>query len=228
MHDAVKTLAAILGATMLAGPASADLVLSQMVVDLPPNAPPRVDVEASNTGSERIYVVADPAEIVDPGKPGERRVASPDPAVLGLLVTPQRMILEPGERKLIRIAAVAPRTMRERIYRVTVKPVAGDVAAQATALKLLVGYDVLVMFRPMTLDGTVDGIRTGSTIALTNAGTTNVELYEGKQCDKDGKDCRPLPPKRLYAGVSWSQPIDPARPVQYRIKTGQTTLEKRF
>lgn len=228
MHNAVKTLAAILGATMLAGPASADLVLSQMVVDLPPRAPPRVDVEASNTGSERIYVVADPAEIVDPGKPGERRVASPDPAVLGLLVTPQRMILEPGERKLIRIAAIAPRTMHERIYRVTIKPVAGDVAAQATALKLLVGYDVLVMVRPSVLDGTVNGIRSGTGLALTNAGTTNVELYEGKQCDSSGKDCRVLPPKRLYAGATWSQTVDPARPVEYRIKTGQTTLVKRF
>ncbi|WP_380785320.1 hypothetical protein [Sphingomonas sp. R86521] len=228
MRNAVKTLAAILGATMLAGPASADLVLSQMVVDLPPGAPPRVDVEASNTGSERIYVVADPAEIVDPGKPGERRVASPDPAVLGLLVTPQRMILEPGERKLIRIAAIAPRTMHERIYRVTIKPVAGDVVAQTTALKLLVGYDVLVMVRPSVLDGTVNGIRSSTSIALTNAGTTNVELYEGKQCDSSGKDCRALPPKRLYSGATWSQTVDPARPVEYRIKTGQTTLVKRF
>lgn len=227
MRNALKVVAA-LAATMLAGPAWADLVLSQVVIDLPPTAPPRVDVEAWNNGPERIYVVADPAEIVNPGKPDERRVATPDPAALGLLVTPQRMILEPGERKLIRIAAIAPRTMKERIYRVTVKPVAGDVVAQTTALKLLVGYDVLVMFRPTVLDGTVTGVRTGATIALTNAGTTNVELYEGKQCDATGKDCRALPPKRLYAGVSWSQPIDPARPVEYRIKTGQTTLVKRF
>lgn len=228
MRNAVKTLAAVLAATMVAGPAWADLVLSQVVVDLLPSAPPRVDVEALNNGPERIYVVADPAEIVDPGKPSERRVASPDPASLGLLVTPQRMILEPGERKLIRIAAIVPRTTSERIYRVTVKPVAGDVAAQTTALKLLVGYDVLVMFRPSILDGTVNGVRTGANIVLTNAGTTNVELYEGKQCDATGKDCRTLPPKRLYAGVSWRQSIDPERMVEYRIKTGQSTLLKRF
>lgn len=222
------TGAAVLAAMTAAAPASADLVLNQVVVDMLPTAPPRVDIEAANTGKERIYVVAEPAEIVNPGRPDERRVANPDPGALGLLVTPQKMILEPGERKLIRVAAIAPRTTRERIYRVTVKPVSGGVTAQATALKVLVGYDVLVMVRPTTLDGTVTAVRTGASLSLTNTGTTNVELFEGRQCDAAGKTCTPLPPKRLYAGVTWSQPIDPARPADYRIKIGNTTVVKRF
>ena len=212
--------AAVAVVGLAAQPAAANLVLSQVVVDLTPAGPPRADVEAWNTGAERMYVVAEPASIVDPGTPAERRVASADPAESGLLVTPQKMILEPGERKLIRIAAVAPRGARDRVYRVTVKPVAGEVSAAASALKVLVGYDMLVIVRPATMTGEVSARRDGGTLVLTNAGTTSVEMYDGQQCGAGGGDCRTLPSRRLYAGASWSQPVDPARPVAYKVKTG--------
>ena len=163
MHTAFRAVAAAI-ATGAASPAAADLVLNMVIVDLVPGQPPRADIEASNTGSERIYVVAEPAEIVNPGRPDERRVASPDPAALGLLVTPQKMILEPGERKLVRIAAIAPPARTDRIYRVTIKPVAGDVSAATSALKILVGYDVLVVARPAVMTGTVTATRTGASI----------------------------------------------------------------
>lgn len=230
MRKALKTVAgfAVLGAATMAAPASADLVLSQVIVDLTPDKVPRVDIDASNTGKERIYVVADPFEIVDPGKPGERRVANPDPAQLGLLVTPQKMILEPGEHKLVRIASIAPSSTAERIYRVTIKPVAGDVSSANTALKILVGYDVLVIVRPSVMTGTVTGVRNGDRLVLTNTGTTNVEIYEGKQCDAKGADCKPLIARRLYAGASLEQAIDPGRPVDYSIKIGLAVEKKRF
>ena len=155
-------------------------------------------------------------------------MANPDPAALGLLVTPQKMILEPGERRLVRIAAIAPRGAAERIYRVTVKPVIGDVSAASTALKILVGYDVLVIVRPSVMTGIVTGVRTGSRLDLTNAGTTNVELYDGKQCDVRGTACTTLPARRLYAGAAWGQPIDPGRTVEYRVKIGDKVELKRF
>ena len=218
----------VIAALSVATPASADLVLNQVIVDLTPDKVPRLDIEATNTGKERIYVVAEPYEIVDPGKPDEARVANPDPAALGLLVTPQKMILEPGERKLVRIASIAPRRAVERIYRVTIKPVIGDVSAPNTALKVLVGYDVLVIVRPSVMTGIVTGVRTGDHLVLTNTGTTNVEVYDGKQCEAGGTRCTGLPARRLYAGARWDQPIDPARPVDYRLKTGDKVEQKRF
>lgn len=221
---ALAVLPALIGAT----PAAADLVLNQVIVDLAPDKVPRLDVEATNTGKERIYVVAEPFEIVRPGRPDEARVTDPDPATLGLLVTPQKMILEPGERKLVRIASIAPRNIAERIYRVTIKPVVGDVSAPGSALKVLVGYDVLVIVRPTVMTGTVTGVRTGTQLALTNRGTTNVEIYDGRQCDPAGAICKALPARRLYAGASWSQSIDPSRPVDYKVKIGDKVEEKHY
>ena len=213
--------------TLATSPAAAELVLNQVIVDLLPGKVPRLDIEASNTGKERIYVVAEPAEIVNPGKPEEKRVSEPDPAKLGLLVTPQKMILEPGERKLVRIASIAPRGAAERIYRVTVKPVIGDVTATTTALKVLVGYDVLVIVRPTVMTGTVMATRSGNSLMLTNTGTTNVEIYDGKQCDASAA-CTKLRASRLYVGASLTQTIDPTHPITYRVKTGDKVEQRSF
>ena len=213
---------------LAAAPAGAELVLSQVVVDLLPAGPPRSDVEAWNNGEERIYVVAEPASILDPGTPKERRVASNDPAISGLLVTPQKMILEPGERKLIRIAAILPRSPRDRVYRVTVKPVVGELAVSGSALKVLVGYDMLVIVRPAVLTDGITARRVGNMMTLTNAGSTSVEIYQGRQCNATGADCRELPARRLYAGADWQQTIDPARPVDYLVKSGTTVKPMRF
>lgn len=215
-------------ASALAGQAQANLVLSQVILDLKPGEPPAQDIEVWNNGSDRSYVVAEPVEVASPGMPDEHRVTNPDPAVSGILVTPQRMILEAGQRRLIRIAAVLPRKATDRIYRVAIKPVAGEIAANATALKVMVGYDVLVIYRPDKIVSEVTGDRAGSSITFTNTGNTNVEMFEGRQCDASNANCKDLPATRLYPGAKWQVPIDAGAPVQYRIATGGQSVVKSF
>jgi P pilus assembly chaperone PapD len=152
-----------------------------------------------------------------------------DPGTGGLLVTPQRMILQPGERKLLRVAAVGGRLASDRIWRVTVKPVAGPVTAQVTALKLLVGYDVLVIYRPMAPQPQLTGDRNGNQLTIHNLGNTNVELYEGKQCSAPGAaDCKTLPPRRLYAGASWQQTLPNSGGVEYHVAVGSSSSVQKF
>ena len=135
-------LAACVGLGALPTAAHAQLVLSEAIVDLAPDKPARKDIEAWNNSNERSYIVVEPSEIIGAGTPGERRVQEADPEKLGLLVSPNRVILEPGERKLIRVAAISKRAATDRVYRVVVKPVSGDIAGKHTALKVLVGYDI--------------------------------------------------------------------------------------
>ncbi|BBD96764.1 hypothetical protein SAMIE_1002650 [Sphingobium amiense] len=221
-----RILLAALALTASPG-ARANLVLSQVILDLVPGTPQAQDIEVWNNSKERSYVVAEPVEVKAPGTPEEQRVTQPDPGILGLLVTPQRMILEPGQRRLVRVAAVAPRGARDRIYRVAIKPVAGEVTAGNSALKLMVGYDVLVIYRPEQLDGSVSAQRSGGSITFRNSGNTNVEMFEGKQCDAAGRACRTLPSNRLYPGATWQVAVDPANPVEYRVATaGQSVVSK--
>lgn len=199
-----------------ASPAQASLMLSKVILDLGPESAPRDDIELWNDGDERLYVVAEPSEIYDPGQPTELRKASSDPAVTGLLVTPQKLILEPGQHKLIRIAAVTDRPVKDRIYRVTIKPVAGPVSAERSALKLFVGYDALVILRPAQPNVDLTASRRGDDLVIRNRGNTNVELSQGKQCDVSGQNCRDLAANRIYPGAEWTVSTPYRTPVTFR------------
>lgn len=222
---AALSFAATLGLT--AG-ARAEMVLSQVIVDLLPGKPPRDDIEVWNDGPERMYVSAEPFIIRAAGTPQETRIPAGEPDQAGILVAPQRLVLEPGERRTIRVAALGDRSPSDRVYRVAIKPVAGAVSADASALKVFVGYDALVLVRPERFTGDVIGERHGNTLTLTNSGNTAQELFDGKQCDAAGKDCRSLPAKRLYPGATWQQTLPFATPATYKAAIGATIREHQF
>ena len=223
---AVLAAAAVLG--FASSPVQAGLVLSKVILDLKPDAPARDDIELWNDGKERLYVAVEPAEVTDPGRAAEGRHASPDPAVTGLLVTPQKLVLEPDERKLVRVAAVADRPAQDRVYRVTIKPVAGPVTAEKTANKVYIGYAVLVLYRPQVLDGTVTARRNGRELVLHNAGNTNVEMAEGRQCDAAGRNCRELGANRLYPKADWTVALPYDTPAQFNVHLGDTVKKQTF
>ena len=208
-------------------PARAELVLSQLIVDLGSGSKDRDDIEVWNNSDERAYVVAEPSEVLSPGTAAEKRQAEPDPEKRGLLVSPARMILEPGQRKLVRVAAIGPRQERERVYRITVKPVVGGISSAETGLKLLIGYDVLVLLRPTISRPVLTASRSGNSLTFRNSGNASLELIDGKQCDITGKSCTNLQGKRLYAGATWTQQLKSNLPVEYSVvSAGQTRTEK--
>jgi P pilus assembly chaperone PapD len=210
-----------------AAPAGAELVVSQLIVELKAGGPRTADVEVFNNSDERSYAIVEPREIVNPGTAREERLTSPDPARLGLLVSPARFILEPRQRRTVRIAAIGDAANHERVYRVTLKPVAGEVSGSESGLKLLVGYDLLILLRPPTVRSAIRSERKGSSLTLINEGNASVELAEGRQCDAGGDNCRALPAKRLYAGASWSQQLPLATNGEYRVRSssGWSTLK---
>ena len=207
--------------------ARAELALSQLIVDLNPGAQQRADIEVWNNSEERAYVASEPSEIIEAGRPGETRQVEVDPEKRGLLVSPSRMILEPGQRRLIRIVAIGPRATHERVYRVTVKPVAGELSADESGLKLLIGYDVLVLLRAADAKPKLTGVRSGRRLTLRNEGDASVELLGGKHCDA-AKRCIELPGKRLYAGAEWSQDLSSDGPVDYTLVSAGQTSRKTF
>jgi Mat/Ecp fimbriae periplasmic chaperone len=206
---------------MVGAPASAEIVLSKVIIDLHPGRPQYDDIEVSNEGPERMYVVAEPAEIQDPGKPEQRRVPALDPEQSGLLVTPQRLVLEPGQRRVVRISAVGARGSSDRVYRVAIKPVSGALSAEQSALKVFVGYDALVIYRPSDILGAITARRDGRRLTLTNRSNTAQEIFDGKQCDVGGANCRTLAANRIHAGASLEQEVPFDTPVEYHVSNGR-------
>jgi P pilus assembly chaperone PapD len=228
MRTRSAALALVASAAAPVSPAGAQIAVSQVIVDFQPGKDPRQDVEVWNKASDRAYVAVEPAEIVNPGTPAESRRGDPDPEKLGLLVSPARMILEGGQRKLLRVAEIGPAPDRERVYRVTVKPVVGPVTSARSGLKVLVGYDMLVLVRPAHPQPNVSFSRSGDTGTFRNDGNVSVELIDGRQCDSSGKICSDLPGKRLYAGAQWSEPLQPGRHAEYTLESPGQSFRKTF
>jgi P pilus assembly chaperone PapD len=212
-----RILAALFGSTVLfVSSAHAEVVLSQLIVELRPGNM-RQDVDVWNNSPEPAYVAAEPREIIGAGTAAQTVRVEPDPEKLGLLVAPARMILEPGQHKLLRFAAIGSVAERERIYRVTVKPEVGRLTSDKSGLKILVGYDVLVLVRPAVPRASVVTSRSGTKLTFINDGNVSVELTDGRQCDPTGKSCTVLPGKRLYTGARWTEPLKWDTKVEYRV-----------
>ena len=215
--------AAILSST----PASAELVLSELIIDLQPSKSARRDIEVWNNSPERSFVVIEPRLVENPGLPQQAFRRDPDPEKLGLLVSPQRMILEPGQLKLVRIGSLLGSSNREQVYRVMVKPVVAGLQSDEPGLKIEVGYDVLVMVRPAQPNPQVAGVRNGRELSFQNLGNVSVELVDGRQC-ADTRNCSALPGKRLYPGAYWTVKLPSDRPAEYSLKSPGKTERKVF
>jgi len=211
---------------------SANMVLSEAIIHFEPGNSLRKDIEVENPGSENLYVQIEPKVVLDPGTENERREAISDPRKYGLLVTPNKLVIPPGGRKLVRLVSLQPLGEKERVYRVTFKPVIGDLESEQIGIKILVGYEVLVLMQPANPDPDLVVKRDGQIIFFSNEGNTNVLLREGKQCPKgvDSKsdECESLQGKRLYPGNSWSVELPHNLPVDYQMSIGTKNLVKTY
>jgi P pilus assembly chaperone PapD len=217
-----------LSAVLAPAPARAELVLSELIVELQAGKQVRDDVEVWNNSPERSFVSIEPREIVNPSLPSQTVLKDPDPEKLGLLVSPERMILEPGQRKLVRIASLSGDAGREHVYRVTIKPVVGGIQSDDSGLKILVGYDVLVLVRPTLPVANVSAARNGRSLTFSNSGNVSVELVDGRQCDERHVMCTELPGKRLYPGASWTVELPSDLPAEYVLKSPGRTDHRTY
>lgn len=197
----VKAIALLIAISisMLTSRATAEIVLDRLVVELQPGQAGKQDVVIWNDAPDRAYVEIKPSRIVGPGSVSQERVNYPDPRDLELLVSPRRLILEPGQQKFMRIADLGKDDSEERVYRVTVEPVV-DESDPNEGLRMLVGYDMLVLVRPKTPTFQISASRSGTKLVVRNLGNASVELLNIRQCATKF-ECNDSPGGRIYAGI---------------------------
>ena len=211
--------------------ASANMVLSDAIVHFEPGKPLRKDIEVENPSSETLYVEITPALVHNPGTKNEKRETINDPRKSGLLVTPNKIVVPPGGRKLVRIVSLNSADDEEHVYRVTFKPIVGDVETEQIGVKILIGYEILVLKQPATPKANLVTTRNGKTLSFVNKGNTNVLLRQGTQCPNDSQkadDCETLRGKRLYPGNEWSVQLPYSKPVEYQLSVGTKNSIKTF
>jgi len=168
---------------------------------------PIQDIEIKNTGDFKIYLNLKIAEIVNPELEASTRVELDDPRSAPMLVSPRQLMVPPGARKRVRVILRDKDNATDRVFRLSVKPYTGKIKlgdtegeAKQSAIKVLIGYDLLLLARPTKLNADLAVTRTDDRIEFINKGNTNVLLRDIKQCNADKSDCVDMQPNRLYAG----------------------------
>lgn len=180
--------------------------MDQSVLEFDPTQKTQ-DLEIRNEGDDKIYLDLKLAEIIDPHTPKPTRNELTDPRTAPVLVSPEQLLVMPGQRKRVRLIMRESATDTDRVFRLSVKPYTGKVdlgpaeAGKTTSgIKVLLGYEILLLSRPVELAPQMKIERSNSSLTLTNTGNTNVPLRRIAQCEQDGSDCIELQPNRLYAG----------------------------
>lgn len=189
---------------LLAQPVSAAMSLDKIIVylDDAPNA--RDDIVVSNPDDETLYLQTEIYRVDNPGLPDEKRVRVVNPKEFKLLVSPAKAVLTSGEQRRFRLMSLERDLEREKVYRVTFRPVVGDIKTDRTALKILVAYQALVFVQPQDGSYQLELEKSAGGWSLKNSGNINVEITEVEHCQSEA-GCRPLAVSgRLYAGNSLS------------------------
>jgi P pilus assembly chaperone PapD len=208
--------------------AKADMVLSDVIVDLQAPSEMRHDVDVRNDGEEDLYIEVNVQRVPDPATDGAARVPETDPRTAGLLASPRRLAIPPGERKRVRIVARKAPTEEDLVYRVAFVPKENAATTnEAMAFKVLIGYEVLVLVRPPGARPELVVERKGRRLHVENRGRSSLLVRSLEQCDPADSDrCEDLPGNRLYAGETWDVELPRDAPVRmhrtYRMENSVT------
>lgn len=228
---------AALGLLLACAPltAAANMVIDRAIVAFKPGDTPRQDVMVMNAGKEPLFVQVEVLEVQNPGTDAETRVAVKNPEEVALLATPLRLMVEPGGKRPLRLVNLRPQSTQERVYRVNLSPVVGKIGAaadaNAMAVKVVVGYQLLVLVSPAEPQEGLEVKRDGKVAVLRNAGNTNILLFSGQQCpapDADEASCKGLPDRRLYPGNEWRLELPFDQPFDYQLTILERNQKRSF
>ena len=164
------------------------------------------DVDVVNSADHKIFLKMSVAQILRPESEEPERVELTDPKTAPVLVSPTQLMVLPGQRKRLRVILRKPPQDKDDVYRLSLKPFIGEVnvensgGGKASALKVLLGYDLLLLARPENAAADLQVTRTDKSLTFENHGNTNVLLRRMVQCDAAEENCENLTPNRIYAG----------------------------
>lgn len=216
-------------------PLQAAMNLDRSIITFDPDEPGRTDVTVSNVGTDPLYVETEIIEVSAPGTSDESRTPVTPGEGMPLLVSPDKLIIQPGRKKLLRIVNLAGHSAQERVFRVNVKPVAPPATAERSGIRMFVGYQLLILIDPSEPVPNLHAVREAGRVRFENRGNVNVLLHSGRQCPQvdsentsvDG-DCSELIGTRLYPGNQWSVELPWETPAEFTVVTGKRVSRQRF
>ncbi len=202
---------------LISNTVNAGIYLDRIIVQFSNDDRGRQDIIVFNESSdENAFVDVSVLEVIDPGSESEQQVPVSDPRESNFLVTPPKLVIPPSGKKQVRLVDLKPSGFdKERIFRVTFKPVLPPLTEEESVIRVVVSYQTLVLIPPRTVHEDLKTKRKSNRLTLVNDGNSYVLLEAGKQCI--GPDeCVDIPGKRLYAGNRMEIELPHDAPVSFQ------------
>jgi len=225
---------ALTSALALSGTAWAGMALDRSIVHMNAGDPESVDVTVSNNGDEPLYIDTEIVEVFNPGSPAEDRVPLGVSLDVPFLVSPNKLIVPPGQRRLLRLVNMAGHADQERVFRVTAKPVPPPAIAERSGIRVMVGYQMLVIVGPQAPKPDLQSRREGGKLVVENHGNVNFMLHSGVQCpegvdpEQNPDTCTEFSGTRLYPGNSMVLDTPYQTPVLFTVTDGEKNSRRSF
>jgi len=181
-----------------------------------------------NTDEEsNLYLKVEPYKVLNPGAANQQMVALELGADPEFLASPNRVIVAPQGRSIVRMLNLNFDGEEELVYRVNLVPVTPPVELEdngiddiESRLEIVIAYQVLVIVLPNDPKPNVVAKREGTRAVFGNDGNANYLLHDGEQCDPANPTvCEVLEDRRVYPGNNWTLELPYDGPFSYTIKT---------
>lgn len=209
---------------LAAGAANAALQVYPMINNVTQQKASIIKVQSD--ADQNTFVKVTVKRVLNPGTPQEKEIAVADEDQTGLIVAPQKLILSPGTKRIIRLLSInAP--AKEEVYRVNIAEVSPEDLNQSglttpqkvssAQVGVTVVWSPLVFVSPAQPSYKISYIENSN--KLFNSGTQHIDVQKIGECSSE-KKCH-----WLDAGLSVYPGLERAYPKvmfkagnQYRIK----------
>lgn len=205
----------------------ADLAVDETIIVFGDEAKTKHDLTVYNTDETSVmYLEVTPHKVVNPGEESESLEPMSLDSAPEFLVSPNRAIVAPGSPSLIRLLDLKNESLEERIYRINLIPASPPLELQqededvvASALQVVVAYQVLVIVLPANPKAEMTTTRIENAVSFANTGNANYLLTNGEQCDpNDPNNCVALSSRRVYPGNNWTLDLPYDGPASYTVR----------
>jgi len=207
-------------------PVSAEVSFSldTMHVWFEPSQRPVKDIVVKNQSKQPLYFTSISYKVQNPGKDESAQVETQD-----LLVSPKRFSLSSLEERTIRIIHSPEHAKDEKVYRVhflaTGQPfedleVVDPVTSSHKRPNLVTGIALLATVDPLTPKPELSWERLEHGVEIINRGNLQFLIDNGKVCSRESHVCREIPSKRIYAGNSWTVPLNRSERFEFIKQSG--------
>ncbi len=188
------------------------------------------DVFVQNMGDEIAYINISLFKRTDPAHDVNKIISDEggDPKLFGLVATPSKMALDPGQTKRIRLLNLTNgQNQTDLVYGLSVLPVAPPIERAPSAANLnnagqvtiISAYIIGVYILPKNPVVNLNLKRAGNILTISNTGNTNAFLDQCTQAPStpvSAKTNNTCPDLRIYGQSSKTITLPAAAPVSYR------------